>query len=163
MELFWKFIRFGSVIRPVQRTVLNQFAAISLSLFMAWLKGWLNLTCIIVQWTSLFLYLRIWLNKLCSLTFLELCGSVWPSFLSISIFSISISIFISIYFYCRRCISLFMGKVGRLARPSGWYIYTQIENQNTFKPYIPKYIYTIWMIYTYTLKWKYQILESNKF
>ena len=52
---------------------------------MAWLKGWLNLTCIIIQWTSLFLYLRIWLNKLCSLTFLELCGSVWSSFLSISI------------------------------------------------------------------------------
>jgi len=37
----------------------------------------------------------------------------------IYVFSISISIFISIYFYCRRCISLFMGKVGRLARPSG--------------------------------------------
>ena len=128
---------------------------------MAWLKGWLNLTCIIIQWTSLFLYLRIWLNKLCSLTFLELCGLhfylfLFPSiFISIFfyVFSISISIFISIYFYCRRCISLFMGKVGRLARPSGWYIYTQIENQNTFKPYTPKYIYTIWMIYTRTLKW----------
>ena len=36
-------------------------------------------------------------------------------------------------FYCRRCISLFMGKVRRRARPSRWYIYTSIKKSGDIK------------------------------